>query len=714
MSDLQRLFKPRSVAVVGASENQTRARTSVPALQASGVDLYLVNPRRDQAFGQRTYADLAELPEAVDAVFSLVNADLSIEVARTAAKLGVGGMVVNAEGFKQSTDDGARRARDLVSAASPDLRILGPNCNGYIDVHRGARLSGAPMLPLQAGPIGLVTHSGGLIAAVGSAGAERNIGFSHMISTGNELQVDMADCVEFLVDDPATAVIAIIVESARRPDALMSALLRARAANKPVLALKLGRSQRGQAIAESHTGAITGDAWAYDIMFEQFGVLVARDVPELLDKAAVFAQVPSSRWSRAEGVAVLGTSGGWAAIAGDVAEDEGVILPALEQLQPLLAGLVPDADVFNPLDTSGRIVGDQDAISSVVQTYASSAAVDTLVSMWFLDDAGLDMGSALINATRDAAASSGKPTLIVSIDDAQPGDAARVLSQQGVALGRGVRAAMRAIGSMGTYVRRKDAALGRTDLRIETVPGPATSVPSTVGPMLSFDDAMKVLEGAGIATAPYAVVRSPEEFTDQLQGHDTFVVKLADVPHRTDVGAVRLHVRRDQVATAVGELQQLAADLDLPRNVVAQAQLKVDGEAILAIRTTSPLGPFIAFGPGGVLVERGAKPAGALAPINVPQAHAMFRQLGEQSFLEGVRGGAAWDADAAAGLVAALSELAIGGSGWIRTLEINPLALVDGKPIALDCLCLTAPPTTGTAVAQAATDDRTRGPADQT
>lgn len=688
---LERLLRPASVAVVGASENQVRARTAVPALQRADVVLHLVNARRDTAFGQPCFPDLVSVPEPVDAVFSLVNAAASVQVVRDAAARGVGGVVVNADGFGTDGPGGSSLADEIVAAAGEQVTLLGPNCNGYIDAHRGLRMSGAPMLPLLAGPVGLISHSGGLLGAIGNAGYERGVGFSHLLSTGNELQTGLADFLDFLVADPATVAIALVVESVRRPEQFRAALLRAHAAGKPVVALKLGRSARGQAIARSHTGAITGSAWVYDVMFAQHGVGVAHDVPDLVDQLVCFAQLPRDRWSRAEGVAVLATSGGWAGIAGDVAEDEGVPLPDLDQARAEVLAVVPEAHVVNPLDMSGRIVSDREQVGRVAEAVAADPQVDTLVSLWFLDDAGLDMGSALIESTVEAAARHGLPALMCSIDDGRPGEAARELPARGVALGRGVRSGMRAIRAMGQHVRDRDAPLGRSASTRPTRGAPGKTVATDVGPILRFADAMKLVESTGITVAPYTVLTDPVDVTGVLVGHTRFVVKLADVPHRTDIGAVRLGIDRDGIAAAVADLQQLADRLDLPRDVVVQAQLPIDGEAILGIDTTSPLGPFVAFGAGGTLVELGAAPAGAFAPVDPVRAARVVSTIGAGSFLDGIRGAPPWDRDLAAQAVADLSTLADAGASWLASLEINPLALVEGRLVAVDCLAVVRP-----------------------
>ncbi|HVT69124.1 MAG TPA: acetate--CoA ligase family protein [Trebonia sp.] len=689
---LTRLLRPRSVAVVGASENQTRARSAVPALLASDAEVYLIHPRPGRQFGQQVLPDLRAIGKPVDAVFALVNAANTVGVVADAASTGAGGVVVQADGFGQPGPDGAPLADALVTSAGRDLALLGPNCNGYIDAVRGVRMSGAPLLPLLAGPVGVVTHSGALIGSIGAAGADRGVGFSHLISTGNELRIGIAECVDFLVDDPATEAIALVVETLRRPGDFFAAVLRARAADKPVLVLKLGRSERSRRIARSHTGAVTGPGWVYQEAFAQHGMLVATDVADLADQLVCFTQLPRRRWTAVDGLAVLGTSGGWASLAADVAEQEGLALPPLDRLGDELRDIVPDAGVSNPLDMSGAVVSNRAAVRAVSRAYGASPEVDTLLFLWFVDDAGLDMGGPLVDAAAAAGEDGPKAVMLTSIEDSRIGPAAAALPGRGVAVSRGIRSAMRSLAAMRAHVTARDRELGVTSAAVPRLPVPREVVASEAGPMLAFGAAMTLLAAHGIEVAPYSVIGAAEEpDAVPLPPAGSYVVKLADVPHRTDIGAVRLRVAREAVPSAVRELRELAASRGMPLDVAVQAQVRIDGEVLVGADTTSELGPFVACGLGGTLVEVAGRPSGALAPVTLAQAHQLLGSLAGLGVFDGLRGQRPWDRLALAETVASVSRLAAGSSEWLATLEINPLAATEGRFVAVDCLCLLRP-----------------------
>ena len=214
----------------------------------------------------------------------------------------------------------------------------------------------------------VITHSGALIGSFGAAGHIRRVGFSRLISTGNEASLDMSDALDFLVEDPDTRVICLAVESVRRPQAFLEAVNRAIAAGKPVIALKLGRSRQGRAIAQSHTGAISGDAWAFEAICRQHGVEIAHDLTELIDRAICFEQLPAAKWSPLEGLAIVTASGGGAGMASDFCEDMDIGLPALDCIAGQVSEVVPGVQVVNPLDMTGVHPESYPVVQKIIET----------------------------------------------------------------------------------------------------------------------------------------------------------------------------------------------------------------------------------------------------------------------------------------------------------------------------------------------------------
>jgi len=325
---LERLLRPRSVAIVGANDRLPQSNNAHGFMAGADVEIFLVNPTRETLYGQRCHPSLAAIGQPVDAVLGLVNAERTVALVAEAIATGAGGVIAHAGGFGETGTAGAALEQQLVAhAVAGSLPVIGPNCSGYVDFNRRIKMSGAPPLPASAGGVALVTQSGSLLVSVATAGHDRRIGFGHVISTGNESVVDLTDCLEFLVDDPATRAICLVVEAIRRPQAFFAAAQRAARANKPIVALKLGRSERARRIASSHTGAIAGDAWVTEMALRQHGIGIARDIAELVDRVALFDQLPPARWSPVRGIAVATPSGGGAGLLCDVFADFDLPLP---------------------------------------------------------------------------------------------------------------------------------------------------------------------------------------------------------------------------------------------------------------------------------------------------------------------------------------------------------------------------------------------------
>ncbi|CAB4924817.1 unannotated protein [freshwater metagenome] len=682
--DLGRFLRARSVAVVGASERQARSNNAVESMREAGVELFFVNPNRPEVYGEPAYVSLEAIGRPVDAVLSLVGAPHAAGVVADAKAAGAGGVVVIAGGFSESGEEGAALEYALAAAAD-GIPVLGPNCNGFVRPVTGARLSGAPRLPFPAGSIGVVTHSGALLGAFGLAAVERGVGYSSLVSTGNEMALDMADILEFLVDDEETRVIALVIETIRSPERFFAAARRAEAAGKPLVALKLGRSQRGSEIATSHTGALTGEAWIYDAALRQHGIAIAVDLVDLLDRATLLAQLPPERWSPVRGLAVISLSGGWSAMASDVCADEGVELPAVLDLRDAINEVVPERVTVNPLDMTGFAMGRPEVVRSLLDIYDASPEIDAILIQWFVDETAEAPGAAIIEAATEAAGVLKTPIFIGSIEDGHPGPWTRALPAQGVGVGRGLRSTVRGLQTMGEAVRRAGRAAAPVRPTMAPVAHPSVVVNSSAGPMLRFGAAMELLADAGVPVAPYTIVDGTGAATPAFEG--PYVVKLADVPHRTEIGAVRLNVSADGLGGVIGELRALAAEHSLPADVVVQPMLPLDGEAFAGLQADGGLGPVVVCGVGGILVELLGRVAGRLAPVSEIDAEELLDELADTGVFDGIRGGRGWDREQLEQILTRLGDLAI-AAPWISSLDVNPLGLGPDGFVALDGLCL--------------------------
>lgn len=687
---LKRVLDPKTVAMVGVSENSEFAKHTLRTAE-SDADVYLVSNRYETVFGQSTFPNLAAIGKPIDAVFSLMGAERTTELVEEAAKNDAGGVITIASGFSEYDSNGVKLQERIKAAAWDALMpIIGPNGIGYINIPRKLDLTLLTPFPHRAGGVSMIAHSGATIAATAAAAWRvGGIGFNLLISAGNEPVTDMADYVEYLIDDPNTKIICLVVEKIRRPGAFFAAAARARRAGKPVIAVKLARTSRTQRIALSHTGSLTGDAWVYEQAFKQAGILRADDVEEMVDRVQLLDQLPTSQWSPVRGLFVLAASGGFAAVTADVAEAEGLDVPEAEHLAEWIGTVMPGVTVSNPLDTTGLLR--PETLENVIRVCLSAPEFDTNIFMSQFADWYAATGSVAASAesfARISREAGGKATVISPFAGNAGKWLERLQPEYGVAIGNGLRGSLRGLSAMAAFVRsRPDMAVNDpADVPDIAKPG-APLVMSESGPMLPFAAGMDLLRAAGIPTAPYHLVAGSDDAID-VPFAGPYVVKLADVSHRTEHDAVRLGVASDDLPSAVASLRALARRDDLPDLVAVQQMISSYGEAFIGIRGQSELGPVVAFGPGGIFVEVLGKTSGRMAPFTTADALELIAEFDSIGAFNGLRGRRPWDRETLASILCNASLLAAGGRKWIETLDINPVILGSDGVVAVDILCL--------------------------
>jgi acetate---CoA ligase (ADP-forming) len=684
---LTRLLSPQSVAVVGGTDTSTLSET-VASIFDCDVDAYIVNPKYETVFGQPTYPSLTSIGKPVDAIFSLLSAAGTVPVAEEAADTGAGGLVVVASGFAEVGGEGAKLQERLLQAAlRGNFPVVGPNGVGYIDVNRGHELTFLPRFGRRPGGVSVVAHSGALLEAVAASSYRvGGVGFNLMISAGNEAVTDMADYLDYLAEDESTRVIALALEKIRRPDAFFEAAARARRAGKPVVALKLGRSERGRVMTQSHTGTVIGDAWVYDVAFRQAGIATALEVDELVDRLQFFEQLPTEKWSALHGVGVLTGTGGFATMTADLAQEESIDLPEIPELTSWVQDLIPSLLCSNPLDATGVILSNLDIWDQIVTTYSNRPELDALI---FLSQfAAWDTRNRRFSDRFAAASANSDKPFFLSPLAGQAGDWMEEYRQDfGIALGNGLRGSLRGLQTMSGFMRsRPDAAVKPPD-SVALIDCPLESLVMSDGePMLTFAASMALLALVGIPVAPYELI-SPDDESPATSFAGPLVVKLGDVAHRTEHGAVLLGVDPADLPEAVEDLRRIATRDDLPATVVVQPRLDGHGEVFLGLTGASELGPVVAFGLGGIFVEVLRRVGGRLAPLDLEDAAALIAEFDDLGVADGFRGSVPWDRPQLMDILVKAGELVAGGREWINSMDVNPLILTDQGFVAVDCVC---------------------------
>jgi acyl-CoA synthetase (NDP forming) len=682
-ANLARLLSPSTLAVVGANEKLGMSNNAVLPMLESGRKIHLVNPNRDELYGQPALPSLTAVGEPVDAVLALVNAERSIGVLEEAAALGCGGVVVAAAGFVEMGDAGASLQEQLQRVArDAGLAVIGPNCSGFKNVPLGVNLFTGGRLDLDAGGVSIVSQSGFLTRSALAAAQQRQLGVAIAVSSGNEAVCDLSDHVDVLIADPNTRVICLVIEKIRRPAMFSAAVARAREAGIPVLALKLGRSDRARRIMQSHTGAIADESWVYDVAFREWGIVSARDIDDLLDRAQLFAQLSREHHRAIRRIGMITTSGGVAALATDAAEDEGLELPRLDELASWVRERVP-SDTVNPLDLTGFVMSQPDVMTELFTRYAG--AVDALVLAWWLGENDEGWSRTLLEPFAAAAAKTDVPFVVSPVEATAIGSWATTWRDRGLVFARGVHSFFRAAEAMDTYVSREPRRIARD---VEPEAGsPPSLIDSEVGRIVEFADAMRLLTDVGVTVAPYVVLGAGEVDAPGLATlGPRLVVKLADVPHRTELRAVALDVASADLPREVSRLRDIAREARVPDTIAVQRMVDGHAEAFAGLHGRTDLGPLVLLGRGGVLVEVTGGADGRLLPVDVDAAGMLVDEVAGPHVFARLRGQRPWPRDPLVEVVMALGELWLRHGAWLASVDVNPLIVTEQGVVAVDAL----------------------------
>ncbi|MGB0631915.1 MAG: acetate--CoA ligase family protein [Alphaproteobacteria bacterium] len=667
---VESFLRPQTIAIVGASETggagwakglyENFEHEEFPAR------VYLVNPRRDELWGQKVYPDFASLPETIDLAVVIIPAEAIPDVLAEAAEAGLRNALIYASRFGEGGDDvGAKRAaalRDICDRTG--LRISGPNCMGAISLperllfYPTSRVRGLPQ-----GPVGVVFQSGGTFQFWLEQGAARGLGYSYAVSSGNELDLDMADYINFLVDDDHTRVIACMAEGVRRPGALMAAVERAFEAGKPVLMLKVGRSAAGQAAAQSHTGALATDDHVFTAMCRKFGVVPVDTLDELIEMSLAFS---AGRLPKGDRVALVGYSGGAKGLFLDIAEAEGVSMPdfTLQTQEVLREHIDSGVPTSNPLDTG----------AGLARRFPEFAEVAKIVAQ----DPNIDMVSVQgqLPLTKGAA---GDPDLFRQIRDStdKPVVAHNRMSQNINDVGRAFQEAagipfLQRLPEVATTLK---ALAAYAERRRRGIPVYETDTVSA-DPDTPVEDR---LAAYGISGPSSAFVPSATEVgAAAAEVGFPVVVKIVSPQalHKTEVGGVVLNLASPEDAVAAAQAMSeklLAAEPGAAIDGFLIQQM-IDGlEVIAGVRDDPQFGAVLALGIGGVMVEAMRDVAFRLLPVTGEDVRDMIEELRAKAVLGAFRGAAPRDVDALVDAVVGLSNAWPALRDRVSDIEINPI-----------------------------------------
>jgi acetyltransferase len=722
---LASLLSPRSIAIVGASDDPARpGHETLKALITLGYPgaVYPINPKYPELLGKPCFPSLDAVPGPIDLVVVAVPAVAVPGVMEQAARLKVRMAVVMSGGFRETGDAGAALQDAVVSIArAAGIRLIGPNCLGFANIPDRvcAAFGSISRVPkLEPGTVSLVTQSGGFGYSLALACAEESIGFRYVIATGNEADLGCVDLVDALLDDPGTEIVMAYLEGLPDARALMQVGHKALAMGKPLLVWKGGVTEQGARAAATHTGSIVGRADVYRALFRQAGIVELTemsDAPDLIKAFQCQARYPGMGSGRH--AAVIGGSGGSAIVFCDAASREGIELSTFEPatVDKVSALLPPIGSPTNPVDLTAGYIGIRGpkAYADVIRAVLDDPGVDTLcLNFASSSPAGTVAGAKFLV---DMAADITKPVFVFSsMHKALALDAHALLREIRLpVLPSPVRVA-KAMGALARWAAARARAQGigpaGADVIGEGAAQAAAASPVAEGPLLQADGrsldevfSKAVLRSIGVRTpgevmVPADALGESLRLIHGMQGPYAVKIVSSDVAHKSDIGGVRLGVPEGRplqqaIDAVVAACRDRAPHARL-QGVLVSEMIVVGFEMLVGVIDEPAVGPVIVLGQGGVFAEAMNDSTCRVAPIDADEARAMIDDLRCAPILRGTRGLPALDIEALVDVLVRVSEFAWAQRGVLAELDINPLFVrpAGRGAVAVDALLVTCTP----------------------
>ena len=682
-------FDPRSVAVIGASRDPAKVGGSVLAnLRAAGFEgrVWPVNPRADVVQGLPGAASLLAINEPVDLAVIAVPAPGVLPALKECVARGIRGAIVLSAGFREAGEAGQAREAELRAwLREQPIRVLGPNCLGWIRPSRRLNATFAPGMP-PAGRIAFLSHSGALATAILDWARARRLGFSFFATLGNQADLTESDVLEAAANDAETHVVVAYLEGLADGRRFFDAL-RATAARKPVVLLKAGRSPEGGRAVSSHTGALAGSDVAFEAAVRQAGAVRARSVEELFDLARCLASQPLPRGRR---LLVVTNGGGLGVIATDAARDAGLEVTALpSSLQEKLRTVLPStATVTNPVD----LVGDADPVryANALHTAGPETSIEAalvIMTVQATTDA-VGIARAILGAIR----SWSRPVVAAFVGGDRVAPGVRILEEAGVPCYPFPEPAVTALAGMALVAERASAETSAS--RSVTSPAGARAAVEHLraarSARLGLAELTPLLSAYGIPILTPRIARTAEKaatIAADLGCPVALKIASPDISHKTDVGGVSLGLTSPTEVARTAEamltqVRQRRPDAAI-QGLVVQPMAPAGKELLLGAVRDAQFGPLVVVGFGGIYVEVLRDTTARLAPLSPAEADRMLDELRMAPLLRGVRGEPAVDRAALADTIASFGQLAADCPDLVE-LEVNPLVVHATGVVAVD------------------------------
>ena len=689
------LFDPQTVAIIGASDNMLKFGGRPIRFMREGNypgKVFPVNPKGGMIQGLQAYKNIRDVPEVVDMCVVTVPAPMVVDAVKDCVAAGVRSVVIFSSGFSEVGEQGEQWQAELAEIArNSETRLVGPNCMGVLNAASHAVGTFASSFERgwpKTGPISIVSQSGAVGGHIMVLARERGIGIRNWITTGNEVDVDVADCIAYCAEDPGTKVIAAYMEGTKKPEALRAAFATARANGKAIVMMKVGASEVGAVAANSHTASLAGADAIYDAMFRQYGVCRIYSMDEMLDVAAAAA---AGQFPDRNRLGIVTISGGIGVLTSDIAALHGLEVPELpEKAQKVLKDLMPLAAVRNPVDTTAQMLNDMPLFEKCLRTMLLEGDCDAILV--FLSTIGFSERMMLLIREVLERVRVDFPDDLMILSMVSEFEDREYLESLKYLVIEDPNRAIRAISAL--------VGFGRSFVRTDTGPLPGLHAEAIAPPQraLSELEAGDILAKAGLPMAPGRLAQSADDAARAaMEVCYPVVMKIVspDIQHKSDIGGVKLNLKTvdevragyQAIMAGVGQHAPGAA-ID---GILVAPMITGGVETMLGVHRDPVFGPVVLFGLGGIFVEVLKDVTFRVAPFGLEEAHRMIDEVRGRAMLDGVRGQPAADVDALAQALSQLSVYAAAHGDVIESIDINPF-LVKAKgegAIAVDALILT-------------------------
>ncbi|MFV0438465.1 MAG: acetate--CoA ligase family protein [Desulfopila sp.] len=712
MGNLDFLFNPKSVALIGASADTKKyggwTAKNMVEHGFTGALYFVTRSKAETIFGVKTYPTILDIPGPVDLALVAVPIGACCATIEQCGQKGVRAAIVVTTGFGEAGEEGKKIERELVEMARKyNVRLMGPNCMGHFSA--GVKLN-TSIIELTSGPISLVLQSGNLAIDLNNETKTRKLGYSNWATIGNHKDLRFWEFIQHIKDDANTRVLMLYMEGLRIEGSadgrkFMEAA-RDAATKMPICALKIGHSQAGARAAASHTGSLAANDKVFDAALKQSGVIRIKESQDFLNVAEAFANCPLPKGNR---IAIMTDGGGHGVMATDAAEAAGLEVPVLSQktrenLQTVLPSYCP---MRNPVDLAGP-ERDLWGFDHVTRMLLEDPDIDGLVIVGLLGgyaDLSEEFAELELNVAESMVQrikKSGKPVTMHSIYRNANPKCLQVFRDNGIPVYQSVEAAVMAMGKLHQYVTIKEKLTAQASAQPLAIPTTAAETAKTIfqraraenRTVLLEHEARDILSAHGFAQPPYTLARSADEAVATWRSIGAPVamkIVSAQIIHKSDAGGVQLNLNSEEsIRAAFAEISEAARKYDATAEISGLLVMPMAAkgvECIIGALRDQTFGPTVMFGLGGIFVEVLKDVSFRVAPITLPTAHEMIEEINGCPILKGVRGQSGADVQSLALALQRLSQL-MASEPEIAEIDLNPvfvhdsgLSLVDARMI---------------------------------